>query len=171
MGALVRSCHEMSLVEGSPSLGSLGRSCRERSPVEGGPSWGALDRSCREMSLVEGSFSLGWLGRSCREGSLLSELLDVGFVAHPGEVLGELLERPGEGRGASLLPSPRAREGGLSPSVFGLSRNLGNGSRTLPLENGCVRPDTRTSHQTLRVENEGVIKLLGDVYLVLVTRC
>ena len=34
------------------------------------------------------------------------------------------------------------------------------GSRTLPLENGCVSPDTRTSHQTLRTENEGVIILL-----------
>ena len=35
-----------------------------------------------------------------------------------------------------------------------------SGSRTLPLENGCVRPGTRTSHRTLRTENEGVVLLL-----------
>ena len=34
------------------------------------------------------------------------------------------------------------------------------GSRILPMENGYVRPDTRTSHQTIRTENEGVIILL-----------
>ena len=39
-------------------------------------------------------------------------------------------------------------------------------SQTLPLENGCVRPDVRTSRRTLRKENEGVFMLLGDVYLV-----
>ena len=33
-------------------------------------------------------------------------------------------------------------------------------SRTLPLENGCVRPGSRTPHQTLHMENEGKVSLL-----------
>ena len=39
----------------------------------------------------------------------------------------------------------------------------GGGSQTLPLENGCIRPGFRTSHQSLRKEIEGVF-ILGYVY-------
>ena len=47
-------------------------------------------------------------------------------------------------------------------------------SQTLPLENGCVRPDVRTAHRTLRMENEELGSLhttgrrifsLGDSWL------
>ena len=57
-------------------------------------------------------------------------------------------------------------EGGISSSVSCMSLYLGMVSQTLLLENGCVRPDVQTAHRTLRMENEGVFILLGDVYLV-----
>ena len=74
----------------------------------------------------------------------------------------------------SKFPSFQGREEGRTKERPGTdhvtSGPMRGGSQTLLLENGCVRPDPRTSHRMLREENEGVIALLGDVYLVLVTR-